>query len=52
MRVRVIEANKRSLHAEPIQSWPAEPWFVGRETSHETPQPSRKPALRLPLAPV
>jgi tRNA-2-methylthio-N6-dimethylallyladenosine synthase len=48
VRVRAIEANKRSLVAEPLQAWPAA--VSGVEPF--TPPPQRKSALRLPVVPV
>jgi tRNA-2-methylthio-N6-dimethylallyladenosine synthase len=46
-RVRVIEANKRSLIAEPIV-----PWRVTARVEPLPKQPPRKSALRLPVVPV
>ncbi|HET8935317.1 MAG TPA: tRNA (N6-isopentenyl adenosine(37)-C2)-methylthiotransferase MiaB [Polyangiales bacterium] len=47
VRVRAIEANKRSLVAEPLQAWPA-----ATSDTPFSPSPQRKSALRLPVVPV
>jgi tRNA-2-methylthio-N6-dimethylallyladenosine synthase len=43
VRVRVTEANKRSVVAEPVVAW---------TPPKQVPQPPRKSALRLPVVPV